>query len=60
MAVLTRLIDAIIAWGDDDAIRTRLQAHWDAGADHVCIQALGAGENSRYPDEALLERFAPG
>jgi probable F420-dependent oxidoreductase len=55
-----RLIDAIIAWGDDDAIRARLQAHWDAGADHVCIQALGAGENSRYPDEALLERFAPG
>src|SRR5882724_7535221 len=35
-----RLVDAIVAWGDDKAIRARLEAHWDAGADHVCIQAL--------------------
>ncbi len=37
-----RLIDAIIAWGDPDAIRNRIQAHHAAGADHVCIQALTA------------------
>jgi probable F420-dependent oxidoreductase len=33
-----RLIDAVIAWGDVDAIATRVRAHLDAGADHVCIQ----------------------
>ena len=32
------LIDAIIAWGDVDAIVTRVRAHLDAGADQVCIQ----------------------
>jgi probable F420-dependent oxidoreductase len=35
-----RLIDAFIAWGDEDAIRTRLQAHLDAGADQVAVQVL--------------------
>jgi probable F420-dependent oxidoreductase len=35
-----RLVDAIVAWGDVDAIRARIRAHHDAGADHVCIQVL--------------------
>lgn len=35
-----RLVDALVAWGDDGAIRERVQAHRDAGADHVCIQVL--------------------
>jgi probable F420-dependent oxidoreductase len=35
-----RLIDAMVAWGDIDAIRARLNEHRDAGADHVCIQVL--------------------
>lgn len=35
-----RLVDAIVAWGDLDAIRTRVRAHLDAGANHVCLQAL--------------------
>lgn len=34
------LVDAIVAWGDLDALRTRVQAQFDAGADHVCIQVL--------------------
>lgn len=34
------LIDAIVAWGDLEAIRARVQAQFDAGADHVCIQVL--------------------
>ena len=38
----SRLIDAIIAWGDLDAIRNRIRAHQTAGADHVCIQVLSA------------------
>jgi probable F420-dependent oxidoreductase len=33
-----RLIDALVAWGDADAVRARIKAHHDAGADHVCIQ----------------------
>jgi probable F420-dependent oxidoreductase len=33
-----RLIDAVIAWGDVDAIVARVRAHLDAGADHVCVQ----------------------
>src|SRR5262245_41638502 len=29
-----RLIDAVVAWGDEQAIEARIQAHFDAGADH--------------------------
>jgi probable F420-dependent oxidoreductase len=35
-----RLVDGIVAWGDADRIRERVRAHRDAGADHVCLQAL--------------------
>ncbi|HEV7524855.1 MAG TPA: LLM class F420-dependent oxidoreductase, partial [Acidimicrobiia bacterium] len=35
-----RLVDAIVAWGDIDAIARRVQAMHDAGADHVCIQVI--------------------
>jgi probable F420-dependent oxidoreductase len=38
-----RLIDALVAWGDPERIRSELQRHRDAGADHVCIQLLGQG-----------------
>jgi probable F420-dependent oxidoreductase len=51
-----RLIDAIVAWGDERAILSRIEEHWQAGADHVCVQAIGA---SGMPDEKLLERLAP-
>lgn len=37
-----RLVDAIVAWGDVDAIVRRVRAHHDAGADHVCVQVLDA------------------
>jgi probable F420-dependent oxidoreductase len=36
-----RVIDAIVAWGTPATIATRVQAHLDAGADHVCVQVLG-------------------
>ena len=35
-----RLVDAIVAWGELDAIVGRVREHVDAGADHVCVQAL--------------------
>jgi probable F420-dependent oxidoreductase len=37
-----RLVDSVVAWGDVDAIKARVTAHRDAGADHVCIQVLNA------------------
>ena len=51
-----RLIDAVVAWGDEKAIRKRIDEHWQAGADHVCVQAIGAGGR---PDEQLLSVLAP-
>jgi probable F420-dependent oxidoreductase len=33
-----RMIDAVIAWGDVDAIVARVRAHLDGGADHVCVK----------------------
>jgi probable F420-dependent oxidoreductase len=35
-----RLVDALVAWGDEATIAARIQEHRDAGADHVCIQVL--------------------
>ncbi|MEY2570546.1 MAG: hypothetical protein QOE63_896 [Acidimicrobiaceae bacterium] len=35
-----RLVDAIVAWGDVDAARERVDAHFAAGASHVCVQVL--------------------
>jgi probable F420-dependent oxidoreductase len=35
-----RLVDALVAWGDADAVKARIAAHHDAGADHVCIQPV--------------------
>jgi probable F420-dependent oxidoreductase len=37
-----RLVDAIVAWGDENAIAARVRAHHDVGADHVAIQPLAA------------------
>ncbi len=35
-----RLVDAIVAWGDEDTIVRRVGELRDAGADHVCIQVI--------------------
>jgi probable F420-dependent oxidoreductase len=51
-----RLIDGVIAWGDEKAIRARIQEHWQAGADHVCVQAVGP---ELLADERLLALLAP-
>jgi probable F420-dependent oxidoreductase len=53
-----KLVDAIVAWGDEGSIRKRLQAHWDAGANHVCIQPF-TNDGARRPDERLLQLLAP-
>ncbi len=49
------LVDAIVAWGDADAVASRLRAHLDAGADHVGIQVLSP-EPFPLDDLAALAR----
>jgi probable F420-dependent oxidoreductase len=53
-----RFIDAIVAWGNAPAIRARIQQHMDAGASHVCIQALHPG-GQPPPDWNALKALAP-
>ena len=53
-----RFLDAMVAWGDENAIRARLRAHVDAGATHVCIQPLNP-DGSGTPDWTALEALAP-
>ncbi len=52
------LVDALVAWGDRDAIQQRIQGHWDAGADHVAIQAFRP-DGSPKPDLEALKALAP-
>jgi probable F420-dependent oxidoreductase len=52
-----RLVDAIIAWGDEDAIAARVREHLDAGADHVCLQVVGGDRTALRRDE--WRRLAP-
>ena len=53
-----RFIDAVVAWGDESAVRARIDAHYDAGADHVCVQPLPT--EGRGLDLRALEALAPG
>ncbi|RYD87584.1 MAG: TIGR03620 family F420-dependent LLM class oxidoreductase [Sphingomonadales bacterium] len=56
-----RWVDSLVAWGDEGAIRKRIQQHWDAGADQVCIQSLAAeGMKLQAGDEKIFELLAPG
>jgi probable F420-dependent oxidoreductase len=36
-----RLVEALVVFGDEDAIGARVAEHHAAGADHVCVQVLG-------------------
>ncbi len=53
-----RLVDAIVAWGDEAALAARIKAHHDAGADHVCIQPLRP-DGQPGIDLRALEALAP-
>ena len=50
------LVDALVAWGDVNAVAARVREHHAAGADHVAIQAITSD-----PDRALddLRALAP-
>lgn len=53
-----RFVDHVIVWGDEDRVRAGIQAHYDAGADHVCIQPVGT-DGPLSLDWNLLEALAP-
>jgi probable F420-dependent oxidoreductase len=52
------LVDAIVAWGDEQKIRDRIDAHLKAGATHVCILPIRV-DNESLPDSRVMEALAP-
>ena len=54
-----KLVDAIVAWGSLDQVVARVKAHFDAGADHVCLQVLPTDSPAGLPLEDW-RRLAPG
>jgi probable F420-dependent oxidoreductase len=44
-----RWVDRLVAWGDAAAVRGRLDAHRQAGADHVAVQVLSASAGDGIP-----------
>ncbi|MEV0244194.1 LLM class F420-dependent oxidoreductase [Streptomyces sp. NPDC050674] len=47
-----RLVDALFAWGDDTAIRTKIDAFFEAGADHLALQVLDGEPRDGLPRKA--------
>jgi probable F420-dependent oxidoreductase len=54
-----KLVDAIVAWGNEEKIRDRINAHLKAGATHVCILPLRS-DNAPLPDTRAVEAFKQG
>jgi probable F420-dependent oxidoreductase len=54
-----RLVDGLVAWGDEQAILSRIQAHRDAGADHVCLQVLPREGETPVEQWRLLAQLVP-
>jgi probable F420-dependent oxidoreductase len=52
-----RLVDALVARGDEEAIAARVRAHHDAGGDHVCIYVFGGADEMLQLD--AWRRLAP-
>ena len=48
-----RFLDAMVAWGDEAAIRRRVDEHFDAGATHVCVQPVHAEGDAEALDRTL-------
>ena len=51
-----RLVDAIVAWGDEGAIARRVKEIIDSGADHVLVQPLA---DDAIEALSVLETLAP-
>ena len=54
-----RLIDALVAWGDEQAIAERVGQHRQAGADHVCIQVMVDRDDMAVFPVEQWRRLAP-
>lgn len=56
-----RFIDDVAVWGNEDQLHAGVQAHYDAGADHVCVQPLSVerGDEEHGIDWRALEALAP-
>jgi probable F420-dependent oxidoreductase len=52
-----RLCDALVAHGDEEKVLARIREHFNAGADHVCLQVLGSDFGQVPLDE--WRRLAP-
>ena len=52
------LVDAIVAWGSEEQIQDRFDAHLKAGATHVCFLPIRADDES-LPDLRAVEAFGP-
>ncbi|MEU8968648.1 LLM class F420-dependent oxidoreductase [Streptomyces monashensis] len=46
-----RLVDAVFAWGDEAAVRDRIDTLHQAGADHVALQVVTGGPREKLPRE---------
>ncbi len=55
-----RFIDAMFAWGSAGDIQRRLKEHFDAGASHLCVQAVHPSGVMGEMDWEALEAVAPG
>lgn len=52
-------VDAVFAWGDAETLQARVDAHYAAGATHVCIQPVHPTEPAGTVDWDALEALAP-
>ena len=48
-----RFLDAMVLWGDAGTIARGLEGHFEAGADHVCIQPVQAEGDTEARDRTL-------
>jgi probable F420-dependent oxidoreductase len=56
--VSERVVDAVVAMGDAAALEARVEAHHEAGANHVCIHPIHPDGESK-PYWPVLEALAP-
>jgi probable F420-dependent oxidoreductase len=55
-----RLVDAVVAWGDERTVAARVHAHREAGADHVLIQPLAPDIDGAVRQLATLAPLVSG
>ena len=54
-----RLIDRLVAWGDEAKIRERIGEHLAAGASHIAVSPYNPEGQGPLPHWRVLEALAP-